>query len=71
MSVPCKEKERLAQEYEAAAAKFAVAVSQLQRQIGTSTRAQYERLQRVSDEAREKSEQARLALEQHMATHDC
>jgi hypothetical protein len=67
----CEEKTRLAQEYETATAKFAAAVRKLQRNIGTSTRPQYERLQRASDEARVKSEQARLSLEQHMATHDC
>jgi hypothetical protein len=67
----CTEKRRLAQEYEAATAKFAEAVRQLQQQIGTSPRSEYERLQRVSDEARVKSEQARRALEQHVAFHDC
>jgi hypothetical protein len=67
----CEEKTRLAQEYEAATAKFAQAVRELQRNIGTSTSAEYERLQRASDEARVKSEQARLALEQHVAAHDC
>jgi hypothetical protein len=67
----CEEKARLAQDYEAATAKFSEAVRQLQRKIGTSTRPEYDRLQRISDEARVKSEQARLALEQHMAAHDC
>jgi hypothetical protein len=67
----CEEKSRLAQDYDSETAKFADAVRQLQRRIGTSTRAQYDRLQRISDEARLKSEQARLTLEQHMAAHDC
>jgi hypothetical protein len=67
----CEEKTRLAQEYETAAAKFAEAVRELQRKIGTSTRREYERLQRASDAARVKSEQARLSFEQHMASHDC
>jgi hypothetical protein len=67
----CTEKQRLVQEYETATAKFAEAVAQLQRQIGTSSRPEYERLQRVSDEARVKSEQARLALKQHVSTHKC
>ena len=67
----CEEKERLAQEYKASVKKFAETVRQLHRNIGTSTRPEYERLQRASDEARVKSEQARLALEQHMAAHDC
>jgi hypothetical protein len=63
----CPEKVRLAKEYEAATAKFAEAVGQLQQKIGISALPEYERLQRVSDEARLRSEQARLALEQHMA----
>lgn len=67
----CEQKQRLAHEYEAATAKFAEAVGHLQRNIGTSTRPEYERLQRASDEARLKSEQARLALEQHIAAHGC
>ena len=67
----CEEKERLAQEYETTTAQFADAVRQLQKRIGTSTNPEYERLQRVSDEARLKSEQARLALEQHVAVHNC
>ncbi len=67
----CEEKERLAQEYEASTVKFADAVRQLKERIGTSTKPEYEQLQRVSDEARLKSEQARLALEQHMSAHNC
>jgi hypothetical protein len=67
----CLEKERLANEYEVATAKFAEAVGQLRSKIGTSVRLEYERLQRVADEARLKSEQARLAFEQHMAAHNC
>jgi hypothetical protein len=67
----CEEKARLAQDYDATTAKFSEAVRQLQRQIGTSTRVEYERVQRICDEARVKSEQARLALERHMAAHDC
>jgi hypothetical protein len=48
----CSEKQSLTQEYEAATAKFAEAVKQLRQQIGTSSQSEYERLQRVSDEAR-------------------
>jgi hypothetical protein len=67
----CTHKEQLAQEYKTTTTRFAEAVAQLQRQIGTSSRSEYERLQRASDEARVKSEQARLALEHHVATHGC
>ena len=67
----CEEKARLSQEYDATTTKFAEAVRQYHRNIGTTTRAEFERLQRASDEARVKSEQARLALEQHLAAHGC
>lgn len=67
----CKHKEHLAREYEAATNNFAAAVTELQHKTGISQKAEYERLQRLSDEARVKSEQARLALEQHIAEHGC
>ena len=67
----CEQRQQLAAEYEAATSKFAEAVRQLQRDIGTSTSAEYQRLRRLADEARVKSEQARLALEQHVAMHSC
>jgi hypothetical protein len=60
----CEEKARLAKDYEMATAKFAEAVRQLHQLIGTSTKVEYERLQRASDEAR-------LAFEQHVAAHRC
>jgi hypothetical protein len=67
----CSEKARLMRDYDAATTKFSEAVSQLQQKLGTSTRAEYEGLQRISDEARARSEQARLTLDRHMAAHDC
>lgn len=67
----CEEKARLAQAYDAATTRFAEAVRQYRQNIGTSTQEEYERLQRVSEEARVKSEQARLALEEHLAAHSC
>jgi hypothetical protein len=38
--------------------------------MGVSAKEAYERLDRAANEAR-KSEQARLALEQHIAAHRC
>ena len=67
----CEEKSRLAAEYEGATGKFASAVTELQRKTGTSPKKEYERLDRAANEARVKSEHARLALEQHIATHGC
>lgn len=67
----CEEKTRLVAEYESAAKKFAAGVTELQRKMGTSPKADFDRLTRASDDVRIKSEQARLALEQHIAVHGC
>jgi hypothetical protein len=67
----CEEKARLAMEYEATTSAFCEAVTELNRKIGTSPKEEYRRLERISTEARVKSEQARLALEQHIASHRC
>jgi hypothetical protein len=70
-NMACAEKMRLAGEFEAATNKFASAVTELNRNMGTSPKAEYDRLQRAVDETRVKSEQARLAMEQHVAVHRC
>jgi len=67
----CEEKTRLAAEYEAATGTFAAAVTELRRRIGISAEEEYRRMDRAANEARVKSEQARLALEQHVAAHRC
>jgi len=70
-SMACEEKARLASEYEETSWKYADAVAELNRKMGTSAKAEYEQLTRAADEARVKSEQSRLALEQHVAEHNC
>jgi hypothetical protein len=67
----CEEKARLAMEYEMATSKFSDAVRELRQRMGTSPKGEYDRLERVSSEARVRSEQARLTLEQHIAAHRC
>jgi len=69
--VNCDEKTRLAMEYEDATTGFSHAVTELRRKMGVSAKEAYERLDRAANEARAKSEQARLALEQHIAAHRC
>jgi hypothetical protein len=71
IAMSCEEKTRLAMEYEVATSAFSEAVKELHRKIGTSPKEEYKRLERISTEARVKSEQARLALEQHISTHRC
>jgi hypothetical protein len=70
-AMSCEEKARLATIYETATGKFSEAVTELRHKIGVSAKKEYERLERAANEARLKSEQARLALEQHTAAHNC
>jgi hypothetical protein len=70
-AMSCEEKTRLAMEYEAATSAFSEAVKELHRKIRTSPKEEYKRLERIATEARVKSEQARLTLEQHIAAHRC
>jgi hypothetical protein len=67
----CDEKGRLLRQYDDATLAFSNAVQELRRKIGTSPKDEYERLERISKKARVKSEQTRLALEQHIASHRC
>jgi hypothetical protein len=67
----CEEKARLLKEYNVATLGFSETVKELHQRIGTSPKDEYKRLAQISDEARVKSEQARLALEQHIASHSC
>ena len=67
----CEAKVRLASEYEAATTAFSKSVVELRQNIGTSTKEKYDQLVRIANNARLKSEQARLLLEQHTAEHRC
>jgi hypothetical protein len=67
----CEEKNRLTCEYQTATETFSKSVTELQEKMGVSSKDEYERLQRISEEWRVHSEQARLALEQHIAAHGC
>ena len=62
----CEEKTRLTARYEAATTKFCEAVTELNQKMRTTTKTEYDRLARVANELRLKSEQARLAFEQHL-----
>jgi hypothetical protein len=67
----CEEKVRLLEEYQEASQRYASSVRELKQKIGTTPKDRYDGLHRASDEARVKTEQARIALEQHMAAHGC
>jgi phage protein D len=67
----CEQKKRLLGEYEAATASFSSAVSELRRRMGASPKEEYKRLAQISNDARVKSEGARLALGQYIFAHGC
>ena len=67
----CREKTRLAGEYELATTGLSEAVTELRRRMGASSKAEYARLESAANEARVKSEQARMVFEQHVAAHGC
>lgn len=71
IGMSCEEKERLVIEYEATTGRFSEAVAELNDKLKTMPKEEYERLERAANEHRMKSEQARLALEQHIAAHGC
>jgi hypothetical protein len=58
-------------QYDVATAACSAGVSTLNNRIGISSMQEYDELRRAVDDARVKSEQARLALEAHVARHRC
>lgn len=67
----CEEKTQLTSKYQEATEKFSSSVNELNQRMSRSSKEEYERLRRMSEEWRVRSEQARIALEQHVAAHKC
>ena len=67
----CAEKANLLNEYDTAAAEFSRTVTVLNRRMGVMTHDEYIRILQFSEQARIRSEQARLALERHVSEHGC
>ena len=67
----CGEKARLEEEYRESVRLLDLAVSASAEARPRAIRMDYVRMQRYVDQAREKVEQARLALKQHIAEHRC
>jgi hypothetical protein len=67
----CDDKTRLTMEYHDATKKISKCVTDLNKRMGNSSKEEYERLQHASEEGRVHSEEARLALEKHLAAHGC
>ena len=71
MFTQCPEKTKLTEAYHAATMKFGDAVSVLYFNMGTSSKLEYERLRRESDEARLTSDRAWQAMKSHVSVHGC
>jgi hypothetical protein len=67
----CNEKTRLVEEYRESVRLYDSAVSALVEDRPRVTREAYHRLVAYSEQARERSEQARLVLEKHVLKHGC
>jgi hypothetical protein len=69
--MPCDEKLRLRNLYNAAAEKFASAVNNVNVGRGKTTKEEYDRLRAIVDAARNKRNSAHLDLDRHTREHGC
>jgi hypothetical protein len=67
----CEERSRLLQAYNDATREFSDRVSALNARIGVTPKHEYDLLERAAEDARLKSEQARIAYERHVTDHGC
>ena len=67
----CEEKRRSLAEYEAATQAYFRAMNDLRAKMGTSPKAEYDRLFKATEQARSISEAARAALLKHVQEHKC
>ena len=67
----CEEKKRLLLEYDVTTQAYAHAMNELRVQMGTTLKAQYDRLFQATEEVRSRSEVARNALLKHIQAHHC
>ena len=67
----CDEKMRLARAYDVYAAQYSRSVKILYKRMGVLPKSGYNELLRSTEEARALCEQARQALESHVAEHGC
>ena len=67
----CQEKERLTQQYAAAASSYGRALDVIQRQTGVLSKTEYDELSEFEETARTEVEEARAALDLHTAEHGC
>ena len=68
---PCAEKKRLLTEYDTATSRFYDVVTKFLRDIRALSKDECDRAAQSADEARIRSEEARIELERHVSTHGC
>jgi hypothetical protein len=66
----CQEKSALLAKYQQATREYSETVTELNRRIGTS-KAEFDGLHRLTDEAREVAAKAMRELENHIIDHGC
>ena len=71
MPGPCSEKARLLQDYQTAAEDYSRAVRALSERSGVMSKAAYIEIRDYSETARAKAEDARNAMDRHIAEHGC
>jgi hypothetical protein len=69
--MPCKKKELLWVKYGEAIARFAEIVVKLQKQMGVLSKAEYDLRLQLAEDARIKSEEARIEFDRHVREHQC
>jgi len=67
----CPEKTRLLLEYHRKTESYSAAVSDLVNKVGIVSKPEYDRLDRITEETRRGSCEARTLLERHIADHYC
>jgi hypothetical protein len=69
--MPCEEKVQLVNSFAAAADQYSAAIAELRARMAISPKQEYERLRIAVEVTRLASEEARIALERHTASHHC
>ena len=67
----CKEKTALLASYQRATREYSDTVTELNRKMGTSSTAEFEKMRRSAEDTRMKAGAALKALDHHIADHEC
>jgi hypothetical protein len=67
----CEEKDHLSRAYGFAASDYVRAAALLNKRTGVMSKQDYEEIRTYAEKVRDLAEQARIALERHIAEHGC